>query len=41
MPVTIVAPDLNSAASVFAGSFLADFISGLIHWFEDRCGNPK
>ena len=41
MPVTIVATALKTAASVFGGLFLADFISGLIHWFEDRYGNPK
>lgn len=41
MPVTIVVTALKSAASILGGLFLADFISGLIHWFEDRYGNPK
>lgn len=26
---------------VLAGLLLADFLTGLIHWFEDRYGNPK
>ena len=26
---------------VLVGLFLADFITGLIHWFEDRYGNPN
>jgi ubiquitin-conjugating enzyme E2 variant len=41
MPVTIVVTALKSAASILGGLFLADFFSGLIHWFEDRYGNPK
>lgn len=41
MPVTIVVTALKSVASILGGLFLADFISGLIHWFEDRYGNPK
>lgn len=41
MPVTIVVTALKSAASILGGLFLADIISGLIHWFEDRYGNPK
>ena len=41
MPVTIIATAAKSAISVFGGLFLADFISGVFHWFEDRFGNPE
>ena len=41
MPVTIVVTAFKSVASIFGGLLLADFVSGIIHWFEDRYGNPK
>ena len=41
MPVTIVVTAAKSVASILAGLFFADFISGVFHWFEDRYGNPK
>ncbi len=31
----------KSAGQILGGLVLADFISGLFHWFEDRYGNPK
>ncbi|RAN37853.1 hypothetical protein HY11_08180 [Hyphomonas pacifica] len=41
MPVTITLTIAKSLASILGGLFFADLISGLIHWFEDRYGNPK
>ena len=32
---------LRAAVSVAGGVLLADFVYGLVHWFEDRYGNPK
>ncbi len=41
MPVTMIAAAAKSLASLLSGLFLADFVSGLFHWFEDRYGNPR
>ena len=40
MSVTII-PVVKAASSVLGGLFFADFVSGVVHWFEDRYGNPK
>jgi len=40
MSVTIF-PVVKAAGSVLGGLFFADFVSGVVHWFEDRYGNPK
>ena len=41
MPVTGVLVAAKGAAAALGGLFLADFVSGVFHWFEDRYGNPK
>jgi ubiquitin-conjugating enzyme E2 variant len=41
MSVTVLTGGLTAAAKVLGGVYLADFISGLFHWFEDRYGNPE
>ncbi len=39
MPVTTLAI-AKSAAQILGGLFLADFITGVFHWLEDRYGKP-
>lgn len=41
MSVTVLTGGLTAAAKVLGGVYLADFISGVFHWFEDRYGNPE
>ncbi|GAB5458388.1 MAG: hypothetical protein Hens3KO_14180 [Henriciella sp.] len=41
MPATIVMTTASITAKLLWGLYLADFISGVFHWFEDRYGNPK
>ncbi|MDJ0920917.1 MAG: fatty acid desaturase CarF family protein [Henriciella sp.] len=41
MSVTAVSTGAGIALKVFGGLYLADAISGVFHWFEDRYGNPK
>ncbi len=41
MSVTVLTGGLTVAAKVLGGVYLADFISGAFHWFEDRYGNPE
>jgi hypothetical protein len=41
MSVTILTGGLTVAAKVLGGVYLADFVSGVIHWFEDRYGDPN
>ena len=41
MSVTVISSGLTAGAKVLGGLYLADFISGVFHWFEDRCGNPS
>lgn len=41
MSVTVLTGGLTVAAKVLGGVYLADFISGVFHWFEDRYGNPE
>lgn len=40
MSATVFITSGNAALKVFGGLYLADFISGIIHWLEDRYGNP-
>ncbi|MEO0551284.1 MAG: fatty acid desaturase CarF family protein [Pseudomonadota bacterium] len=41
MSVTAVSTGAGFALKIFGGLYLADAASGIIHWFEDRYGNPK
>ncbi|MCI4643355.1 MAG: fatty acid desaturase family protein [Hyphomonadaceae bacterium] len=41
MPITLAITLIKGAVKILAGLFLADFVSGVFHWFEDRYGNPK
>lgn len=41
MVIDWLLPALICAVHIFAGLLLADFATGLIHWFEDRYGDPS
>lgn len=41
MPATIALTTASLTAKLLWGLYLADFISGVFHWFEDRYGDPK
>lgn len=41
MDVHWLLPVLWIAGQVFAGLLLADFATGVIHWFQDRYGDPS
>ncbi|MEO0818291.1 MAG: fatty acid desaturase CarF family protein [Pseudomonadota bacterium] len=41
MPITLALALLKGAGKILGGLMLADFVSGVFHWFEDRYGNPK
>ncbi|MCF6329396.1 MAG: fatty acid desaturase family protein [Henriciella sp.] len=41
MFVTVFVTCGSAALKVFGGLYFADFISGVVHWFEDRYGNPN
>ena len=41
MSVTVISSGLTAGAKVLGGLYLADFISGVFHWFEDRYGDPN
>jgi len=41
MSVTVFMAAGSAALKVFGGLYFADFVSGVIHWLEDRYGNPN
>lgn len=40
MPNSVMA-FFKAITAILSGLFLADFITGVFHWFEDRYGNPN
>ncbi|MEM7768564.1 MAG: fatty acid desaturase CarF family protein [Pseudomonadota bacterium] len=41
MPTTVLLALGKGLMKILGGLMLADFVSGVFHWFEDRYGNPK